>query len=59
MINGIIPKNEKITHTIAVSRNPSRFPISDRRGRDRKVMALPVTAVTATPMPNAAASSSP
>ncbi len=45
-INGSIPKKEKITHTNAVSKKPSRFPISVRRGCRQNVIAAPVAEVT-------------
>ena len=32
IMNGINPNSENITHTSDVSRNPSRFPISEKRG---------------------------
>ncbi len=46
-MNGIIPKAEKKTQTRAVSRKPSRFPISFIRGRLPKVIVSPAIRVSA------------
>ena len=43
--NGIIPNIENITHTIAVSRKPSRLPVMMDRGLDSIVRMLPVIPV--------------
>lgn len=46
-MNGIIPKSEKTTHTSAVSRNPSRLPMSNRAGLTQAVARIPTARVTA------------
>ncbi len=57
--NGIIPKIEKTTQTRAVSRNPSRLPISNRRGLTQNAARAPQPSVDAIAIRNAYKSSSP
>ena len=58
-MNGNIPNAEKNTHTSAVSRNPSRLPMSVREGLMPNVISNPVRAVATALMANASMSVSP
>ena len=58
-MNGIIPNAENTTHTMAVSRNPQRLPISNLLGRTHVVTTIPVATVIAMAHRKASKSSSP